>query len=216
MERGDTTRARIIEIAAQAFAAGGYHGASYRELIAKSGLSKGAFYHHFRSKEELALAVVKRKQEQVTERWAESGARAGRMPDRLFTVMRDRARLFVADRTLQCLPRLTGDFARDPALARHVAGMHAPAIESIAAMIRQGQHAGEVSRIDADAAARAIFAALVGIGEVSERESGGADHLVRTEELIALLDAALRPATTSPRPRRDSRESKSQKRKGTS
>src|ERR1700733_13978949 len=51
------TRTNILRTALQLFLQKGYKNVSYQELVKKTGLSKGAIYHYFASKEELLLAV---------------------------------------------------------------------------------------------------------------------------------------------------------------
>ncbi|MEV0896014.1 TetR/AcrR family transcriptional regulator [Actinoplanes sp. NPDC049802] len=51
-------RAAILAAAARIFAVKGFHGASMADLITESGLSAGAVYSYFRSKEELIAAVA--------------------------------------------------------------------------------------------------------------------------------------------------------------
>jgi len=52
------TRALLIEAAGQLFAANGYDRTSVDAIIRQAGVSKGAFYHHFSSKEEVLDAVT--------------------------------------------------------------------------------------------------------------------------------------------------------------
>jgi AcrR family transcriptional regulator len=52
------TRALLIETAGQLFASRGYDRTSVDAIIRQAGVSKGAFYHHFSSKEELLDAVT--------------------------------------------------------------------------------------------------------------------------------------------------------------
>jgi TetR/AcrR family transcriptional repressor of nem operon len=47
------TRKRIIEVAAQAFNSNGIQGTGVSEIMAAAGLTHGAFYRHFSSKEQL-------------------------------------------------------------------------------------------------------------------------------------------------------------------
>jgi len=54
---GDT-RMALIEAAAKLIAARGYRGTTVDDVVAGSGLSKGTFYWHFKSKEVLLLAVL--------------------------------------------------------------------------------------------------------------------------------------------------------------
>lgn len=51
------TRTNILKVALLLFLEKGYKNVSYQDLVKKSGLSKGAIYHYFASKEELLVAV---------------------------------------------------------------------------------------------------------------------------------------------------------------
>ena len=51
-------RAEILTAAARLFAANGFHATSMADIISESGLSAGAVYRYFRSKEELIAAVA--------------------------------------------------------------------------------------------------------------------------------------------------------------
>jgi TetR/AcrR family transcriptional repressor of nem operon len=55
--KGDQTRQRIIEKAAQVFNRRGFAGASISDLMEATGLEKGGIYRHFESKQELAAAA---------------------------------------------------------------------------------------------------------------------------------------------------------------
>jgi AcrR family transcriptional regulator len=51
------TRFNILKVALLLFLEKGYKNVSYQDLVKKTGLSKGAIYHYFASKEELLVAV---------------------------------------------------------------------------------------------------------------------------------------------------------------
>lgn len=57
-QRSEETRARIIESAIKLFSNRGYNAASVDNICAEAGISKGAFYHHFESKQALFLALL--------------------------------------------------------------------------------------------------------------------------------------------------------------
>jgi len=61
----DERRDAIVEIAQRSFVANGYAGTSMSEIAAKLGGSKGTLYNHFKSKEELFVAVVEKKCRQI-------------------------------------------------------------------------------------------------------------------------------------------------------
>jgi AcrR family transcriptional regulator len=58
VERGEATREQLIAIATRLFAERGYEGASIEAVLQESGVSRGALYHHFRSKEALFEVVL--------------------------------------------------------------------------------------------------------------------------------------------------------------
>lgn len=62
--RGQATRADMIAAAKRLFSEHGYHNTGIADIQQATAMTKGAFYHHFRSKEELALAVLEEVQEQ--------------------------------------------------------------------------------------------------------------------------------------------------------
>lgn len=56
--RGERTRERILAVALRVFRARGYAATSVDDLCREAGVTKGAFFHHFKDKESLALAAV--------------------------------------------------------------------------------------------------------------------------------------------------------------
>ena len=61
-EQKKASRKRIMESAQDLFSTKGYHETSMDDIVEKSGLSKGAIYGHFKSKDELFMAVRLRHQ----------------------------------------------------------------------------------------------------------------------------------------------------------
>jgi AcrR family transcriptional regulator len=64
-------RAELIDCAQRLFLAKGYEKTTINDVIAATGLSKGAFYHHFRAKEDLLEAITARFAQQSLARAAE-------------------------------------------------------------------------------------------------------------------------------------------------
>jgi TetR/AcrR family transcriptional repressor of nem operon len=52
------SRTRLLESALQVFREKGYAASSVDDVCARAGVTKGSFFHHFRSKEEVAVASV--------------------------------------------------------------------------------------------------------------------------------------------------------------
>lgn len=57
-DRAERTRNAILDAAAEMFDRRGFNGASLSEILATAGVTKGALYFHFASKEELAQALI--------------------------------------------------------------------------------------------------------------------------------------------------------------
>ena len=202
-ERARRTRERLLESAALVFARDGYELASLNELIRESGLTKGAFYHHFGSKEELALATFRHKQEQLLER-----ARALMPHDvdavqELEAVLRVRARLYADDPSLRCILRLGAELGATAGPGSEFAGYQDLAIETFAGIVRRGQEEGSMrTEVDPRSAGEAIFAAIVGADRLSRMLTGGADLEQRGQQLVDLLVHGLARPTRTTRRRR--------------
>ena len=56
--RSEETQARILEAAVKQFSISGYNKASVDSICAAAGISKGAFYHHFKTKQDVFLALL--------------------------------------------------------------------------------------------------------------------------------------------------------------
>jgi TetR/AcrR family transcriptional repressor of nem operon len=69
--RALATQERIVRAAAQLFALKGYHDTKLEEVLATAEVTTGAFFHHFRSKEELGFAVIDRHMEKRRRRLEE-------------------------------------------------------------------------------------------------------------------------------------------------
>ncbi|WP_079051897.1 ScbR family autoregulator-binding transcription factor [Streptomyces regalis] len=57
-ERGTRSRNLLLRAAAEVFDERGYDSASTTEILERSGLTRGALYHHFPSKEAIAVALL--------------------------------------------------------------------------------------------------------------------------------------------------------------
>jgi AcrR family transcriptional regulator len=68
LERREATRARLVEAARRLFVERGYEATSTNDVLEAAGVSRGALYHHFATKQELFAAVFERVSEQAITR----------------------------------------------------------------------------------------------------------------------------------------------------
>src|SRR6476659_3155615 len=65
--QGASTRAALIELGRMMFGERGFAETSVEEIVAKAGVTKGAFYHHFSGKEDLFKEVYEQVEREVTD-----------------------------------------------------------------------------------------------------------------------------------------------------
>lgn len=76
--RRQATRAKLLDAAFAVFAAQGYTGATVDAIVQAAGYSKGAFYFHFSSKEEVFLEVLWSRARQEEQALRVSGESSGK------------------------------------------------------------------------------------------------------------------------------------------
>ena len=80
-KKGEDTRTRILDTAQDMILDLGYAGVSIDKLISRLGMTKGAFFHHFKSKDDLAYALIKRFSDEGIDLLKLSLARAKKFSD---------------------------------------------------------------------------------------------------------------------------------------
>ncbi len=124
-------REKLLQTALALFHQNGFHNTGIDRILAEAGVSKMTLYKHFRSKEELILAVLCRRDELFRD-WLAQGveARAEKPADRLLAMFDLLGEWFSAPDFHGCLfINATAEFSRpgDPvraAAARHKALLH--------------------------------------------------------------------------------------------
>lgn len=72
MRKGDEKRQELLNTAEKLFCQHGYEKTSVQDILNAAGLSKGGFYHHFTSKEEVLTALCTRRAERAAAFTAQS------------------------------------------------------------------------------------------------------------------------------------------------
>lgn len=190
-ERSERTRSRLVHAGAELFDRKGYGNASLLDIAGAAGVTKGALYFHFGSKEELADAVQQRSHSLV-----QQAVRAmeddGRAP---FQGLIDLTHWF--GRTLSEEPAMRAAFRiaaeRADGRSRRGSSFHETCIAAARHLLERARDAGELRPGSTEGPETLIAAALCGI-EVLCRGAMGYDQLaVRIGMLWELMLPALVP-----------------------
>jgi AcrR family transcriptional regulator len=195
-ERGGETRRRILEVAAEAFAERGYAGTSLSDVLKASGLTKGGFYFHFPSKEALALATLRHKQEHWVATVMAATLRHPRAVEQLDAMIEALCDLHEQDPTCRCIGRLCTELVdQHPELRPQLAPQITSWVDSVAALVRKGQDEGDIRpEVEPRVVAEVAVESFIGIETVSELLTGRADLRRRARDLRDLLFDAIRAA----------------------
>lgn len=82
-QRGEETRTRILDVAQDAFARYGYDATGVAEICRRAGVTKGGFYHHFPSKQDVFLEMLERWLEGLDRQLEALRAGRGTVPEEL-------------------------------------------------------------------------------------------------------------------------------------
>ncbi|UCR88911.1 TetR/AcrR family transcriptional regulator [Mycetocola spongiae] len=194
--KGVATRQAILAAAAGVFARQGYAGTRMDDIFAATGLTKGAVYFHFASKEALAWAVVedhKRRWLELARDEVESSTEALEQFRRLAELL---IRLSSADESTWSVVRLAEQVGVHS--AADIAASAGPMTDWIALMdevIRRGQRQGVFDkRHSAADVAVAVVASFDGLKAISDAlgEDERAAFTRRARLLVSLLETGIR------------------------
>lgn len=142
--KGEATRAFLLDTASRVFAERGYTASTLNELIAASGLTRGAFYFYFRSKSELALAVLSNQHAGWLDRVHHQVLSRPSAVEQLQALIPTMLELIETDPATWSITRLTKELAVDPDLTDQVTKPMAAWVALVADIVRRGQADGDL------------------------------------------------------------------------
>lgn len=164
LERGDGTRQRLLEAAADCFSANGYDATGVAEICERAGVSKGGFYHHFASKQAILLELLERWLAALDARLAEIRDEAPSVPDALQRMVNTLDHILQsAQGRLPIFFEFMTKAQRDPAVWAATIAPYRRYRAFLAEMVRQGIAEGSFREVDADAAALCLVSLAVGL-----------------------------------------------------
>ena len=185
--RSEATRQKILDAAVDVFSEVGYAAAGLGEVIERAGMTKGALYHHFDSKEALATAII----EQGTNRTRDAFRHVCESPSPALENMIHGvflvADLLVSDKTARTAEQLTRALAEFNSTASHVWSSRLDAMTTQASLASAESDLRE--GLDPSVVSESILNALIG-AQLLSKTADGDDHITRlTRSLEVLLPA---------------------------
>jgi AcrR family transcriptional regulator len=187
--RSQRTHERVLDAAAAEFARRGYAETNLQQVASGIGLTKGALYGHFASKEELAGALVEHLARTVRELAAQDAAPGSPAFERLRSLTELLARGAGLDVRIGAALRLVSDRIRagDPppdaltSLRQHTAGL-----------VRVAQADGDVLASLPPAAVAELLLAVVFGAHCTAGDGGPEEVPLRVHQMWEILEPALR------------------------
>ncbi|WP_043669766.1 ScbR family autoregulator-binding transcription factor [Streptomyces xylophagus] len=178
-ERAVQTRESLLRAAAEVFDEYGYSGASINRILKRAGLTAGALYFHFDSKEDLARAVMNSQPESIVP-WLDS-----RGLQRLVDITLTWARRLQEDPMLRAGVRLTNEQA---SFGLQDATPYREWAEIMAHCLRDAHERGELQAgVEPEEVGEFVVEACTGMQMFSAVASGRADLMERTTRMWRLL-----------------------------
>ncbi len=185
-QRSEETRTRILDAAIKHFAIHGYNATSVDEICTEAGVSKGAFYHHFPTKQAIFLALL--------EDWLKTidmgmdAAHRETVPATLLNMTEMLPVIFAsAEHRLPMFLEFWLQASRDEAVWQATIAPYRHYQEHFTDLIRDGIAEGTFKPVDAQSAARVILSLAVGLLLQGVLDPQGADWEKVARESMQIL-----------------------------
>ncbi len=191
-EKGAASKNKLLKSAAACFSENGFDAASVDEICRHAGLSKGGFYHHFASKQDLIIELLNQWLERVDD-YIKSVKDSSKNMQELFTNIAGKARpVFVeASEQLPIFLELWIKASRDPKLKERTIIFYKRYLDFFKKVINEGMDNGVVREVNPVAASRIIMAVAVGLMMQGLLDPDGADWDRVARESSAILIGGL-------------------------
>ena len=193
--RSETTRQKLLDAAIDLFSEVGYAAAGLGEIIERAGMTKGALYHHFDSKEALATAIIEQGTNLTRDAFGHVCELSSPALENLIHGVFVVADLLVSDKTARPAEQLTRGLAEfNSAASRAWSSL----LDSMTTQARRASAEDDLwEGVDPDVVTEAILNTMLGAQFLSKTPDG-IDHIERLTRSLELFLPSIVTDTSLP------------------
>jgi AcrR family transcriptional regulator len=186
--RSEETRTRILQSALKRFSEAGFDATGVAEICGAAGVSKGAFYHHFPTKQAVFLQLLEDWLRQLDADMLDALSGAPNVLDGLRGMAAKTRGVFAsADGRLSILLEFWGQARKDPVVWERAIAPFRRYRDVFADIVRRGIAEGTLRPVDPDKAAQALMSLAVGMVLQGVLDPDGATWDRVIQDTIGLL-----------------------------
>lgn len=187
-QRGEETRIRILDVAQEAFARYGYDATGVAEICRRAGVTKGGFYHHFPSKQDVFLEMLERWLEGIDQQLQHMRSGEESVPEELLAMTAMVPAVFQeAGGRLPLFLEFLTKAGQSPVVWQATVAPFRKYHAFLAEMIRDGIGEGSLRPVDPDLASNLLLSFAVGLLAMGLLDPYGADWGQVAQEGMRML-----------------------------
>lgn len=195
--RAETTRQNILDAALECFSRHGYDATGVAEICQTAGISKGAFYHHFPTKQAVFIDLLESWLATLDQGFQQVLARGQTVPESLMEMASIAPAVYrAAGGWLPMFLDFWAQSMRDPVIGAKVTAPYNRYQQLFTHLLTRGVEEGSLQPIDTRMAARGLVGMAVGMLLQGLLDPQGADWGAELQRSVSLyLNGILRRKT---------------------
>lgn len=187
-ERSELTRGKILTAAAKQFSSSGFDHTAVADICTEAGVSKGAFFHHFPTKQALFLAMLNNWLAELDQQLATRFENSASVADGLVKMAALASEIFnSADGQLGMFLEFWNQAIHDPEVWKATVAPYRRYADLFAGFLQAGVNDGSLEPVDPNTASRVIVALALGMLLQGMMDPEGANWNEMTKDGIQLL-----------------------------